>query len=538
MSNRLTLAGLVDERWSALGEKPYALYDDVPVTWGDLRRRSIRVANVLNGRGLEPGDVVGIYLNNCPEIMDILVAASRLGVLAVPINTAQVGDFLSHQVNEAGFELVITEPALFPRLEQIQDDVPGLQDVLVARAEGLVDLPGLRSRYNVADVSVLYEGTESHLETDHQPDPGDPLAILFTSGTTGKSKGVVVSNHYFVNGARVIAENNEMLRTDVWYGAVPLFHFSGLLGVLGCAMWVGCTAILDSWFSLTGTWDQVRKYNCTGMILVGPMLNMVWDLPEDPSDADLPIRVLGAAPIPPGWIEPIQERYNCRLVTMYGMTECFPISVHNLNDVMKPGTAGKPNSSFDVQIVDDHDQAVAPGEVGEIVARPKEPNVMFEGYFNRPEETLERMRTLWFHTGDYGRIDEDGYVTFVDRKKDALRRRGENMSSMEVEAALIGHRAIADAAVVAVPSPLGEDDVKACLVRTDDSVTHEELIRYCEEHIPFFAIPRYIEFVDHLPRNAVGRVLKFTLREEGINDATWDRDEAGIKIKKLKPTRH
>jgi crotonobetaine/carnitine-CoA ligase len=191
---------------------------------------------------------------------------------------------------------------------------------------------------------------------------------------------------------------------------------------------------------------------------------------------------------------------------------------------------GKPNQhEFEVKLVDDDDNDVPVGEVGEIVCRPRGPNLMFAGYWNRPDATVEATRNLWFHTGDLARLDEDGYAYFVDRKKDTLRRRGENISSFEMEKVLYGHEAVKDAAVHAVPSPVGEDDVKVTVVLQDGAaLTEEELCRWVAERVPFFAIPRYVEFRADLPRNPVGRVLKYALRAEGATAATWDREAAGV----------
>jgi crotonobetaine/carnitine-CoA ligase len=229
------------------------------------------------------------------------------------------------------------------------------------------------------------------------------------------------------------------------------------------------------------------------------------------------------------------QRFGCKTFSAgYGLTEASLISMLDAGEPNKPGAAGKPNlHDFDVRIVDDDDVPVATGEAGEIVCRPNGPNLMFAGYWNRPDATVEATRNLWFHTGDLGRIDDNGYLFFVDRKKDALRRRGENISSFEMEKTLYGHSALRDVAVHAVPSELGEDDVKITVVLQDDAqLTEEELCRWMAERVPYFAIPRYVEFRDDLPRNPVGRVLKYQLREEGVTPTTWDREAAGVTFER------
>jgi crotonobetaine/carnitine-CoA ligase len=230
-----------------------------------------------------------------------------------------------------------------------------------------------------------------------------------------------------------------------------------------------------------------------------------------------------------------KERFGCKTFSGgYGLTEASLIGMLPAGVDNKPGACGKPNlDEFDVRLVDDDDVDVAAGEVGEIVCRPNGPNLMFAGYWNRPADTLAVMGNLWFHTGDLGRIDEDGFLYFVDRKKDALRRRGENISSFEMEKTLHAHPEIRDVAVHAVASDIGEDDVKVTAVLQDDAtVTEEMLCRWVAERVPYFAIPRYIEFRADLPRNPVGRVLKYELRDDGVTPDTWDREVAGVEFER------
>jgi carnitine-CoA ligase len=212
---------------------------------------------------------------------------------------------------------------------------------------------------------------------------------------------------------------------------------------------------------------------------------------------------------------------------MYGMTEAFPLAVWGVEDDAEPGSAGHTSPLFDVRIFDDDDAEVPEGQPGEIVCRPRARHVMFEGYHRNPAATAGQWRNGWFHTGDFGRIDATGNLFFVDRKKDAMRRRGENISSYEVEQSVQRHPAVAEVAAHAVPSPVGEDDVKICVI-AGEPVTPEELLQHCIERMPSFAVPRYIELVDDLPRNAVGRVLKYVLRERGVTPGTWDREESAL----------
>jgi crotonobetaine/carnitine-CoA ligase len=240
-----------------------------------------------------------------------------------------------------------------------------------------------------------------------------------------------------------------------------------------------------------------------------------------------------AVPVPPEIHRRFEERFGLRLVVAYGLSEAVPILVSSYDDPPPPGYSGKPNPLFEVQLFDEQDDLVAPGEVGEIVCRPREPHVMFEGYYNNPEATVAMYRNLWFHTGDLGRANGQGFIEFIDRKKDYMRRRGENISSFEVERAIMLHPAVAEVAVHGVESVFSEDDVKACVVLQEGcSVSAVELMDHCVANMPYFAVPRYIEFMRDLPKNPVGRVLKYQLREQPLGADTWDREVAGYEVRR------
>jgi crotonobetaine/carnitine-CoA ligase len=263
------------------------------------------------------------------------------------------------------------------------------------------------------------------------------------------------------------------------------------------------------------------------------------DRPEMPRsgkpEANRTLRLLGAAPLPPEVDQVIRARFGIETFSgAYGVTEASLVSWQPPGVENRPNAAGIVNDEyFDVRIFDEGDNEAPHGSDGEIVLRPKRPHVMFEGYWGRPEETVATSRNLWFHTGDLGRIDDERYLYFVDRKADYLRRRGENIASFEVERILMGHGALVDVAVHAVPSPLTEDDLKVtATVKQDVALSEEDLFRWCIDQLPYFALPRFIEFRDALPRSPVGRVLKRELRDEGVTAATWDAETAGISYER------
>ena len=322
---------------------------------------------------------------------------------------------------------------------------------------------------------------------------------------------------------------------DVVYVPAPLFHLMALeIGVVGTLL-VGGRASIGTRFSVSRFWPEVKRTGATISVLLGSLAALVANSEDHPDQAGHALRLCMAVPMPPDTDQVWRERFGCQTFSgLYGLSEASPLSMLPAGEVMKPGATGKPNShEFTVRVFDDHDNEVPPGEIGEIVCRSNTPNVMFAGYFRRPEETLAAFRNLWFHTGDLGRIDQDGFLYFVDRKKDYLRRRGENISSMELEQTFFHHPAVKDVAVHSVLSEVSEDDVKVTAVLRDGvTVTAWELCTWAVDHLPYFAVPRYIEFREDLPRTPTGRVQKYQLRDEGKTPTTWDREEAGFTFER------
>jgi crotonobetaine/carnitine-CoA ligase len=366
--------------------------------------------------------------------------------------------------------------------------------------------------------------------------PADLACFIYTAGTTGPSKGCMLPHRYVVALGEQIARAWGRTADDVVLTPLPLFHFNAISVCVVGTLLVGGRAAIVRKFSVSRFWPEVRRTGATMLSMLGSLAILVANAETDhPDQAGHRLRLCAAAPMPPDTDRIWRERFGCATFSGgYGLTEASLISMLPAGETNKVGAAGKPNThEFEVRIVDDGDDEVPAGTIGEIVCRPTGPNLMFAGYWNRPEATVEVLRNLWFHTGDLGRLDDDGFLYFVDRKKDYLRRRGENISSFEMERTVVAHEAVADVAVHAVASEQGEDDVKVTVVLVAGAtVTEEELCRWCAERVPYFAIPRYIEFRDDLPRNPVGRVLKYELRDDGVTASTWDREAAGVTFER------
>jgi carnitine-CoA ligase len=491
---------------------------------------SNRCAHALAGIGIGHGDRVATLLENRSEQVVSFFAALKLGAIQVPVNTAYKGDFLRHQLADSGARAFVVQGDFASRGVEVigRAGTPELEHcITVDTVDAVIDAVPVLSW-----ADALASNPSTPLETE-PPRPGDLACFIYTAGTTGPSKGCMLSHNYIVSLAEQIARAWQRRPDDIVLTPLPLFHFNAISVCVVGSLLTGGSAAIERRFSVSNFWPEVRRTRATMVSMLGSLAILIANADDHPDQTGHHLRICAAAPMPPDTDRAWQERFHCQTFSGgYGLTEASLVCMLDAGEPNKPGAMGKPNRhEFEVRLVDDDDNEVPIGEVGEIVCRPTGPNLMFAGYWNRPDATVEATRNLWFHTGDLARLDDDGYAYFVDRKKDALRRRGENISSFEMEKVLFAHAAVRDAAVHAVPSPMGEDDVKITVVlQADSELAEEELCRWVAERVPYFAIPRYIEFRDDLPRNPVGRVLKYQLRDEGVTPTTWDREAAGVEF--------
>ncbi|OHV65220.1 AMP-binding protein [Pseudofrankia sp. BMG5.36] len=492
-------------------------------------------AALVRELGLQPGDRVASLLENSPEAMLVWWSTQWAGGIAVPINTAYKGEYLRHQLRDSGATVLVVAADLADRARAVTGDLEALRHVVVTGPEP-VDFPGATSHRwdDLANASPLAAPVERR--------PSDLATFIYTGGTTGPSKGCMLSHNYHEALATQIGVTWGRTADDVLWTPLPLFHYNALTtAVIGALVFGGRSAIYRK-FSVSNFWPEMNRAGATLTSTLGTMAYLLAhdvDRPEMPKsgapEANTSLRMMGAAPLPPEVDDILRGRFGIDTFSgAYGVTEASLISSLPPGARNRPRAAGMINKDyFDVRVFDDEDNELPRGTDGEIVIRPKLAHVMFEGYWGRPEATVETSRNWWYHTGDIGRIDSDDFLFFVDRKADYLRRRGENISSFEVERILMGHGELADVAVHAVFSKLTEDDVKVTATRREGStLTEEQLFRWCVDALPYFAIPRYVEFRDELPRSPVGRVLKRDLRAEGVTPTTWDAEAAGITYEK------
>jgi crotonobetaine/carnitine-CoA ligase len=525
---------VLDALATRLADDPDGLYldfDGFRMSARDMDRAANRIAHGLAGLGVRHGDRVATLIENSPEQVVSFFAALKLGAIQVPINTAYKGEFLRHVLADSGARVMVVQGELASRVGEVCAD-GGAAELAELRAVVVVG-PTDASMAGVptADWETLREEGSDDPPAGAPAQPSDLACFIYTAGTTGPSKGCMLPQHYIVALAEQIARAWQRRPDDVVLTPLPLFHFNAIsVCVVGTLITGGSAAIVRK-FSVSRFWAEVKRTDATMLSMLGSLAILVANAQDVPEQQGHRLRLCAAAPMPPDTDRIWRERFGCATFSGgYGLTEASLISMLPAGETNKVGAAGKLNDEeFEVRLVDDEDRDVATGEIGEIVCRPTGPNLMFAGYWRRAEATVEVLRNLWFHTGDLGRLDEDGFLYFVDRKKDYLRRRGENISSFEMERTFIAHEAIKDVAVHAVASDQGEDDVKVTAVLQEGAVvTEQELCRWSVDQVPYFAVPRYIEFRTDLPRNPVGRVLKYELRDDGVTEATWDREAAGF----------
>ncbi|ORW50009.1 ATP-dependent acyl-CoA ligase [Mycobacterium paraense] len=507
-----TVPAVLDRRAEQYPDRVMMSIAGVDVTFEQMRRRSRAAAHMLAGLGVGRGDCVALFTATCPEWVYFWLGAARIGAVSAAVNAANKGEFLLHTLRLSRAKVIFTDAERRSRVDEVVeqlDTVTGVvvqDDSLTATLHLDADVPLTDSPVEATDVGVLF----------------------YTSGTTGPSKAVATTWHYLFCVAATAASAWEFGPGETLWTAMPLFHLSAAPSVLA-PMLVGGTTVLAKAFHPGEVWDDIRARGAVGFAGAGAMVSMLQNLPADPRDAQLPLRFISAAPIDAKSYREIEKRYGCRIVTMYGMTEAFPIAVKGVSDEGVPGTSGRPNPNFDVRIVDERGDPVPPGAVGEIVCRPRRPHVMSEGYVSQGSRVDPH--PAWFRTGDLGRLDAEQNLTYVDRIKDSLRRRGENVSSVEVEAVVLGHPAVAEAAAVGVPSELGEDDILLFVtLRPGATLDCAELLDFCAARMPYFCVPRFVETVNELPKNVIGRIRKDLLRSRGVNEATWDREEHGYIV--------
>jgi crotonobetaine/carnitine-CoA ligase len=470
------------------------------------------------------GDRVALMCSNRAEFVEVFLGCGWLGAVGVPVNTAAMAPQIEYLLANSGARLLVIEARWLERLAAVDLSRTALQAVWVvgdggAAPAGVACTPWPAAAAPIEAAPVL---------------PGDTLAILYTSGTTGPAKGVMCPQAqlllFGLNSAHILGVG----AGDVLVTTLPLFHVNALNTLLQAAL-SGARVVCEARFSASGFWPAMRRHEATVVYLLGAMVPILLAQPEGAGEREHRVRIGLGPGVPAAAAQAFHERTGVVLLEGYGSTETNFVIASTAQS--RRGVMGFVRPGFDARVVDEHDAELPPGAAGELVLRADEPFAFATGYHGMPEKTVEAWRNLWFHTGDRVVREADGAFRFVDRLKDTIRRRGENISSYEVEQVLLGHAAVAEAAVFPVRSELAEDEVMAALVlRAGCTLDMQALWRWCEARLPKFALPRYVDIVAELPRTENGKVQKFRLRERGVTAGTQDREAHPESRQRLRPS--
>lgn len=519
------------------GDQPFLQWGGgEPLSFAEVNRTVNRLAHGFAGLGVRKDDKVVIFSRNSLDFVFSWFALSKLGAVEAPINSAYKGSFLEHQTNLAQARIMIVDRALAHVVAASEERLPGVELVLLWSPPN--ESPGPEPRFariRTLDFAAVF--------THHEANPGiavrrqDVAGIIFTSGTTGPSKGVLLphAHNYFMSQQTVSMVKLEA--HDTYMSGFPFFHANAQFLTIYPCLIAGARCVLYEYFSPSAFVDRLYESGATVTNFLGVAMSFVHQQPPKPADRGHRLTRVFCAPTPTSILPDFTRRFGvAHYVEAFGMTEIGLPVLSPLGVERPAGAAGLLVSDwFEARIVDpDTDEDLPVGKVGEFMVRHKEPWILNVGYFGMPEKSLEAWRNLWFHTGDAVRCDEDGWYYYIDRIKDALRRRGENISTYEVEAPILQHPAVDECAVVAVPAEVeaGEDEVKACVVlKANARLSCEELIAWCDERMPHFIVPRYVEFYDALPKTPTEKIQKAKLRAAALGERTWDRVAAGCKLK-------
>jgi crotonobetaine/carnitine-CoA ligase len=519
------------------GDSPLIQFEDGPMhSYRDVHLIANRTGNGFAREGVRFGDNVAVMLNNRLEYLWCWFGLNRIGAVHVGINTAYKGNFLTHVLGNAQCRVGVFEPEFLPWLADIEDTVPHMETVFVPGNKLEPDHIPAFKRITVRQFDELLDAPDDDI--DAVISYRDIGVIMFTSGTTGPSKGVLMPQGHLYLFGHAIQLHMGLTPEDCYYICMPLFHAQGMLMQFYGTLLAGARCVLAKQFRASTWIDDVRRHEATVTNTLGVMNDFLLRQPERDTDRDNKLRLVSAVPVTDETLQALRERFAIpKFNELFGMTECNLPILRPLDAPDEAGCSGKVwDEFFEVIIADpETDEELPRNEVGEILVRPKEPYCFMQGYNAMPDRTVETWRNFWFHTGAAGRMDDRGFVWYIDRIKDTIRRRGENISSYEVEAVLLEFPGIAEAAAVAVKAGEGgEDEVLACMVLDAETErpAPEEILDYCVERMPYFAVPRYVEFIDEIPKTPSQKIQKNKLRDRGLTNSAWDREAHGYIVRR------
>jgi crotonobetaine/carnitine-CoA ligase len=504
----VVLRALLERNAAAAPDRRLVAFED-GTTWtnAEALAAAYTAGNALRALGVCRGDAVALFLPNGPEFLRAWWGACAIGAVVVPVNLAFRGPMLEHLLRTAGCAAVVVDAERADRLDELGYSL------------GRVD-----------PASLVGGGDSDPPKLDAPIEPWDLHLLLMTSGTTGPSKVSRTTYWHVCLGEEYLGASG-FGADDVFLVDLPLFHAGGLYSVM-VSLAVGARFVVRAAPALGSYWETARELGVTTAVLVSSMITFLQAQPPRASDTDHRLHRILSIPMPHDAATFMARFGVARMVTGYGSTEVPAPIVARTDRPIVADSCGQPRDGFEVRLVDAHDVEVPDGEVGEAIVRTELPWMMSQGYENNDEATVAAWRNGWFHTGDLLRRDADGNYYFVDRASDSLRRRGENISTFEVEAQVAAFPGVAAVACVAARCAEHiDDEVKVWVVPAPGAVPDPaELLRFCADRMPHFMVPRYIEHIDELPKTPSAKVRKYLLRERGNSAATWDREEHGLRM--------
>jgi len=524
-----SLARAVEEA----GDKPFIECGGKSMTFREFDRASTRLAHSLAALGVSAGHSVVTFMESSLDVYLCWFAINKLGAIWCPVNTAYRKTFLRHQVDDSLAALAICDAELVDRFHEIDDQLPIMKLILVRG-----DVPE-------QECAIPMRSLDDYRGADDTPipltaKPSDLSCLIYTSGTTGLSKGCMIPYASLYNVGIQTLEAIPVESRDILWTCLPLFHMSAISSVTQAALQMQVRLSICPQFSVSGFWEEIERSGAAHALLMGSIFPLVAKAPDTEAMKRChgQLRSITGVPITPEIGKIWKERFGVGYLNSYGYGQSEGAKLAHLvygEPLPPPLSSGHiAHDDYEVIIADENDNPLLAGTPGEILFRPRKPHIMFSGYWRRPEDSAKVWRNLWMHTGDIGKIDEDGWFYFLDRKKDYIRSRGENISSFEVEATYMTHPAIAEVAFHGVIlEEGGEEQIKVtAVIRDGHSLAHEALCRWSMESLPYFAVPRFYEFRDALPKTPTGRVQKYKLREDGCTPVTWDAWAIGLIAKK------
>jgi len=530
-----TIGNILADKVARIPKKIFLLWEDRSFTYADIDAMTNRYANGFLESGVRKGDHVAVLMSNCPEFFGVIWGLGKIGAVAVPINTAAKGEMLRYYIDQSDSTFVVLDSDSCQRVKEVSVSIPKVQAYFFHSPDSKNGNNFNITNSKIINFDVLENGKNSRPSLDIVRFD-DIHLIMYTSGTTGPSKGVMSPHSQGHAVGMSVARNYGYRSDDVLFTCLPLFHGNALWYTCYAALWSDAAIALVPRFSASNFWEDIRRMGATQFNSLGAMTNIIWKIPPSPQDSNHKLRQCMTVPVPREIYSEMQERYHLTLTSVYAMTENFAVTLFTPDDpIEKVGSAGKSRGEALLKIVDDERQSIGVNEVGEICIKPTSDGLMMKGYYKMPEATVREFHEGWFYTGDRGYLDADGYLFFVDRKKESIRRRGENISAYEVELIISRHPSILEVAAVPVSSELSEDDVMVYVVlKPGETLTHSEVVHFAAENMSYFMVPRFVEFIEELPKTPSEKLEKYKLKKsaEERREQLWDREQEGIQIKR------